>query len=184
MMTRESLLRDKYYKIKKINFIILLMFIFFVGFLTKSITKNNTKKVDVYTYCLLSDNFKEIIDSNFSINYLKKLIIDLKLLHPDIVFAQAVQETGHFKSTIFHENNNLFGMKMAYKRPKTSVGIHKGHAVYKNWMESVLDYALWQQKYANIKNRELYFKHLNDHYAEDPNYSYKLKQIIKNKYYD
>src|SRR5690554_3322128 len=54
------------------------------------------------------------------------LIFKLRLEHPDIVFAQAILETGNFKSEIFKENKNLFGLKMPWNRPTLAIGVKRG----------------------------------------------------------
>jgi flagellum-specific peptidoglycan hydrolase FlgJ len=105
------------------------------------------------------------------------LIIDLNIAHPDIVIAQAIIESGNFKSNIFKENNNLFGMKMPAYRKTTAIGINRGHAVYSSWRESVIDYALWQGKRARYSTKNQYLRRLKS-YAADPNYITKIKQRI------
>ena len=101
----------------------------------------------------------------------------LKIAHPDIVMAQAIIESGNFKSNIFKENNNLFGMKMPEYRKTTAIGINRGHAVYRNWRESVIDYALWQGKRARYQTTSQYLRRLRS-YAADPNYITKIKKRI------
>lgn len=104
---------------------------------------------------------------------------DLNIKFPHIVYAQAVVETGRFKSNIFLENNNLFGMKRARIRCNLARGTQRGHAYYEHWSESVIDYALYQNAYLyNIDTEEQYFAYLSKHYAEDPNYVSKLKKCI------
>lgn len=113
----------------------------------------------------------------FSKEELKAYIDKLNIRFPDIVYKQAILETNNFQSSIFIENNNLFGMKIAINRPTTSIGVNKNHAVYENWRQSVIDYALFQTSYArNITNEEDYYNFLKN-YAEDSLYVYKLKQI-------
>ena len=113
----------------------------------------------------------------FSKENMIKLIIDLNIAHPDIVMAQAIIESGNFKSNIFKENNNLFGMKMPEYRKTTAIGINRGHAVYRNWRESVIDYALWQGKRARYSTTNQYLRRLRS-YAADPNYITKIKKRI------
>lgn len=115
----------------------------------------------------------------FSEKELKKYIKHLNLKHPDIVYAQAVLETGNFTSSIFTNNNNVFGMKQAQARNNTARGSANGHAYYSNWKQSVIDYALFQSSYMRKLSREEYFRYLDRNYARDPNYSRKLKEIIK-----
>lgn len=116
---------------------------------------------------------------DFSEKELKKYIKHLNLKHPDIVYAQAVLETGNFKSKLFVNNNNLFGFKEPKVRSNTARGSVNGYAYYSSWRQSVIDYALYQSSYIRKLNREAYFDYLDKNYAEDPNYSKKLKEIIK-----
>ena len=113
----------------------------------------------------------------FSKENMIKLIIELNIAHPDIVIAQAIIESGNFKSNIFKENNNLFGMKMPEYRKTTAIGINRGHAVYSSCRESVIDYALWQGKRARYSTKNQYLRRLKS-YAADPNYITKIKQRI------
>jgi flagellum-specific peptidoglycan hydrolase FlgJ len=113
----------------------------------------------------------------FSKENMIRLIYDLNIAHPDIVIAQAIIESGNFKSNIFKENNNLFGMKMPEYRKTTAIGTNRGHAVYSSWRESVIDYALWQGKRARYQNTNQYLRRLKS-YAADPNYITKIKQRI------
>lgn len=113
----------------------------------------------------------------FSKENMMRLIYDLNIAHPDIVIAQAIIESGNFKSNIFKENNNLFGMKMPKYRKTTAIGINRGHAVYKNWRESVIDYALWQGERAKYSTANQYLRRLKS-YATDANYISKIKQRI------
>lgn len=113
----------------------------------------------------------------FSEFTLRRMIYILQIEHPQIVFIQAQIESAHFKSNIFRENNNLFGMKVAEKRASVSIGKNRGHAVYSSWQYSVIDYKLMQQRYAPNKTRKEYFVYL-ERYAEDPNYIKTIKQRL------
>ena len=105
----------------------------------------------------------------------KLYIEELNIKHPDIVLNQAVIESGNFSSKIFKENNNMFGFKQAYKRPNTQIGVNRGYAVYKDWQECVIDYALYQTYSAKNLSKEDYIKFLGRNYAEDPDYSKKIQ---------
>lgn len=121
-----------------------------------------------------------VAKDTFSDSRLKEYILDLNLKYPSIVYAQAVLESNHFKSKIFKENNNFFGMKCAMSRPTTNNGENRGHAVFETWKECILDYALFQAKYlSRVKNEAEYLAYLGEHYAEDPNYVNKLKKIME-----
>ena len=102
-------------------------------------------------------------------------ILFLNIKHPEVVFKQAKIESGNFKSKVFRENNNMFGMKIPYKRANIVGGENLGYAVYNTWQESIIDYALYQTYTAKGMNKEQYIKHLGASYAEDPNYKSKIK---------
>lgn len=88
--------------------------------------------------------------------------------HPQIVYAQAILETGHFRSKVYRECNNLFGLYNSRT---------KSYYKFDHWTESVvayLDYVQYRYKPPND-----YYKFLSDiGYAEDPNYINKLKGIV------
>lgn len=105
----------------------------------------------------------------------KSFINFIGIDHPDIVYKQALVESGNFTSNIFKQNNNLFGMRKSYSRPNTQTGVNLGYATYDNWQMSVIDYALWQTWSAKKLKREDYLKLLGSSYAEDSDYIRKVK---------
>jgi uncharacterized FlgJ-related protein len=113
-------------------------------------------------------------------NWLYSEIKEQGIKFPDLVFAQAILETGHFKSTVFRDNNNLFGMRLPKVRKTTAIGKKRGYAVYSDWIMSVQDYKLWQssipKKY--LKNRETYITYLQRVYCECRNYTKQIKKIV------
>ena len=116
----------------------------------------------------------------FTKEALIEMIKELGIKHPEIVLAQSILETGHWTSTIFKENHNLFGMKQARSRIRTAKGTQLNHAYYHSWQESVYDYAFYQCRYlSKITNNEDYFAALDASYAESNNYSKHLKEIIE-----
>jgi hypothetical protein len=107
-------------------------------------------------------------------NYLKK-----RVKFPEIVMAQVLHESARFKSSIFFENHNLFGMKEAHSRQTTSTGTNRGHATYDSWQDSVNDYALYQASFLRgVKTESQYLAYLNEHYAEDIKYDIKIKKLL------
>lgn len=118
--------------------------------------------------------------NDFSEPKLIEKIKQLNFRYPHIILAQAKLESGNFKSTIFLENKNMFGMKEAKLRANLAKGTNRGHAYYETWQESVIDYALYYSSYLrSIKTEGEYFEYLRQNYAEDPTYVQRLKQIIK-----
>lgn len=147
-------------KLKKILFVSLVVLCSFT-------TKNNPEPV-LLTHELL---YEAINEKNIK--------------HPEVVFAQAVIESGHFKSPLFINKNNLFGMKVPKKRETTAVNKgNKGYAKYHSWDSSVDDYLLWQEftlKNKNELTKTQYLSLLGKIYAKDKNYITSLKRVM-NKY--
>ena len=112
-------------------------------------------------------------------------MFELRIEHPYIVYAQAVIESNNFQSKIYRENNNMFGMKMPERRATLAIGINKGHAVYRDWRECIIDYALFQMSYKKGLTEEQYLQSLKG-YASDTTYIHKVRllkeKIIKERY--
>jgi hypothetical protein len=106
------------------------------------------------------------------------------VMYPDVAMAQSMLETGYFKSNIFLDNNNLFGMKHPKQRQTLSKGTNRGHASFNNWQDSVKDYKMWQDynKLSNL-SKEQYIAKLNHIYCMPPscgsnNYAKKVKGLL------
>jgi hypothetical protein len=131
----------------------------------------------------LSDFEKVMIikeQDKFTPEKFKEYILELNIKFPHIVYAQAVLETGHFKSQVFMNNQNLFGMKQAQRRASTNSGTELGHAVYKHWRESVVDYALYQCAFlSKLYTEDTYYQYLKENYAESPDYVQNVKKIAE-----
>ena len=109
-------------------------------------------------------------------NELKRLNVKF----PHIVMAQSIIETGNFKSKVFKENNNLFGMKQANVRINTAKGTQNNHAYYEDWYQSVYDYAFYQCRYlGGIDTEEEYYLYLGQNYAEAGNYVEVVKATVQ-----
>lgn len=108
-----------------------------------------------------------------------------------VVMAQMILETGGFTSTIFKENLNYFGMK---PHDGCNCWLQNGHAAYSTKVASIEDYAKYQKRILGLAKARGYviatdqdYLWLLDHlpvcsgcrYAEDPNYTDKLSQIIE-----
>ena len=111
---------------------------------------------------------------------LVQMLKDLNVKFPHIVLAQSIQETGHWKSGIFLENHNLFGMKEAQRRITTAEGTNRNHAYYNHWRESVYDYAFYQCRYlSGIRSEAEYYQYIGATYAEDSGYVEAIKRVIE-----
>lgn len=110
------------------------------------------------------------------------LINELNLRYPHIVMAQALLETGNFKSKVFLQNHNCFGMKQAQVRVNTAKGTSLNHAYYDTWLESVYDYAFYQCRYmSSASSEDEYYAALDASYAEASQYSKTLKGIVEKR---
>lgn len=110
----------------------------------------------------------------------EKLIDEITRMNfrfPHIVLAQAEIESGHFKSAIFRENNNMFGMREARVRANLARGTRRNHAYYDTWKESLYDYGLYYSRYlSTLKTEEEYYQYINEVYAEAPDYGVLVKK--------
>ena len=109
-----------------------------------------------------------------------RLMSDLGIQHKHIVLAQMKLESGNYQSKLAKENNNYFGMRHPAQRLTVSVKSKNGYAHYRNWCYSILDYALWQRRYAYDLNESDYLTLLSNVYAEDKEYVNKVSTIAKN----
>lgn len=157
---------------------VLIMLFFILGSMVSfKPPKDITEQLTEYEKILIINDMNKFSE--------KKLISKIKELNfkfPYIVLAQSLVETGEYKSDIFKENHNLFGMKEARVRLNLAKGTNRNHAFYDEWEDSVLDYALYAASYlGDLKTEEKYFQYLGQHYAEDPNYVSKLKKLIEKR---
>ena len=127
------------------------------------------------------------IDSNTKESITKESLYEQIMKYgikfPDVVFAQAVLESGQFTSKLFKSANNLFGMKIPTKRESSANGKTKsGYSSYEDWNFSVYDYSLWQNFMLKNKSdltKKEYLALLGKVYAEDKRYVSSLKRVIE-----
>lgn len=96
---------------------------------------------------------------------LYKEIVRNGILYPEIVLAQAILETGWFRSSLCRDRNNLFGLT----NPRTGKYFEFGH-----WTKSVRAYYTKVQYKYKGGNYLLWLRKIG--YAEDPNY---VRSVIK-----
>lgn len=85
--------------------------------------------------------------------------------YPKIVLAQAILETGTFKSRLCREDNNLFGLRHS-----------KGYYNFDHWEESVIAYRDWvQYKHRDGEGYYAFLKRIG--YASAKDYIYKVRKI-------
>lgn len=94
-------------------------------------------------------------------------ILRNELAHPRVVLAQAVLETGWFKSSVCRNMNNLFGLT----NPRT-----KEYYRFDTWQESVTAYYTKVQYRYKGGNYLTWLREIG--YAEDPDYTAKLRVLL------
>lgn len=100
-----------------------------------------------------------------------KALLYCDIKHPEIVYAQAILETGHFTSKGCTRDQNLFGLYNSRK---------KQYYKFDHWFESVIAYKKWiQNRYKEPEDYYAFLKRIG--YAEDLNYINKVKTIVENE---
>ena len=169
----ENLVYRRTNKILKYRVIVAVLFIS-VSLLSFVAVKKPEKE---YIHTEMEINLKS--NNTFSEEALIKEIKRLPFKYKEIILAQAIIESGHYKSPVFKEGRNLFGLREARSRATTAKGTVLNHAEYDNWKESVLDRLIYEVKYLDKLNREQYLKYLDKSYAQAGGYDRSLEQIIK-----
>ena len=139
--------------------------------------KTKTKPAYDELIVMVDAQENELMSPRAMYQYMKEIGIK----YPEIVWSQVALES-RFCSQVCKENNNYFGMKLAACRPNVQTGENLGHATYRNWKMSVIDYALWQSSTGvwKLKDEAAYFNYLDQRYAEGANYAIKVKEIRDN----
>lgn len=140
-------------------------------------------------FCSCTGKGQDVINSallkqdSITIHNIEMDVWALPFKYKDIVVAQAILETGWFKSKNFRVNNNLFGMRYPHSRVTCSDSSINGYAHYPNWHMSVIDYYLLQSVTESIvptHSREQYYHYLDRIYSEvGGSYSSQLKYILQ-----
>ncbi len=86
--------------------------------------------------------------------------------YPKIVLAQAILETGRFRSRVCNENNNLFGLRHS-----------NGYYVFDHWEESVIAYKnKVQYKHRDNENYYAFLRRIG--YSTSKDYVRRVREIV------
>lgn len=131
---------------------------------------------------------KKIVDKSVSKHKSKSMSIEdsiysymqeINLKFPKVALAQARLESGNFKSRLFRQDFNMFGMKTAQRRVTLSKSEPGQYAEYHSWKESVIDYALYQSTYHfKVRSEREYVDQVCESYSENPKYKTLLLEVI------
>lgn len=124
--------------------------------------------ISINNSILIKSEIPIFIKKDLNKETLWEALIFYNIKFPEIVYAQALLETGNFKSKICLEYNNIFGLYNS----KT-----KNFYKYNHWSESVLGYKNMIQNQYN--NKDCYYTFLKElPYAKDSLYIQKIKNIV------
>lgn len=103
-----------------------------------------------------------------------EIVCECGAWYPEIIMAQYKIESGGGKSALAKSSNNLFGMRIAMRRPTTQLSgmSNSGYGVYLNWEHSIIDRILWERWVfkGEKPSYESYMARLEAIYAESPCY--------------
>lgn len=115
-----------------------------------------------------TDNITKSENPELTIPNLYKEIIRNGILYPKIVLAQAILETGWFRSSVCRNKHNLFGLT----NPRTGKYYEFNH-----WTESVRAYYTKVQYKYKGGNYLLWLEDIG--YAEDPKYIIAVENVLR-----
>lgn len=191
-MKKEKMSENRKNELSSLWVLIAAFMFVFIGSVIVMSEHQKEKDVMMQTIDKLSTEntaLKDSIDSlEFKMSDLYKLSWDnidywinyFSIMHPEIVKAQIYEETGNLSSTICLYNHNLFGMRLAYQRETTATGERSGFATYGSYIESIIDYAIWQKTYYDNPEEDYYrFLERSGYCHPDAaTYTSKLKRIV------
>lgn len=174
----KQLMFKKNFKVIYVSLGLLLVALFIAFFIGRKVRLNDLSEYEKELIVLnIQQEKNKFTEEKFIV-----LINELNLRYPHIVMAQALLESGNYKSKIFTESNNLFGMKQAKVRINTAKGTQYNHAYYDSWKESVYDYAFYSCRYLHhVQTENEYYAALDASYAEASQYSETLKGIVEKR---
>ena len=122
------------------------------------------------------------IDSVLTENNVYSTLLRMDIKYPEVVMSQIMLESNNLKSRLCIINNNLLGMTVPSKRKTTAIN-KKGYAKYRNWIESLIDYKLYQESVLathNLDTKKKYIAFLNKNYAKSKDYKKIITAMTKN----
>ena len=125
---------------------------------------NPVEKLVVATDTIVIHDTIQVAKLTLNHENLWKILKKHKIPHADIVFQQALLETGHFTSNLSKSHNNIFGMKTG-----------KSYTRYNHWEDCIIDY---KNRISSRYKSGNYYKFLTSiGYAKNKNYTKILKRM-------
>lgn len=125
---------------------------------------NPVEKLVVATDTIVVHDTIQVAKLTLNHENLWKVLKKHNIPHADIVFQQALLETGHFQSRITYTHQNIFGMRTG-----------KSYTKYNHWEDCVIDY---KNRISSRYKSGNYYNFLTSiGYAENKNYIKLLKRM-------
>lgn len=125
----------------------------------KRLAEISSKDTSIY-------NYVEAAAKELNIENLYASLKRHGIKYPKIVLAQAILETGAFRSRVCRENNNLFGLRHS-----------KGYYAFEHWEESVIAYRdKVQYKHRDNENYYSFLRRIG--YSTSKDYVRRVREIV------
>ena len=137
----------------------------FINYLNRQVENFNKQLAELGGK--ISPIYNNVSDDNkdLTVENLYAALIRHGIKYPKIVLAQAILETGRFRSRVCNEHNNLFGLRHS-----------KGYYSFDHWEESVIAYRdKVQYKHRDGEGYYSFLKRIG--YASAPDYINKVREI-------
>ena len=138
----------------------------FINYLNHQVDNFNTQLAELGGK--ISPIYNNVPDDNkdLTIGNLYAALIRHGIKYPKIVLAQAILETGRFRSRVCNEHNNLFGLRHS-----------KGYYSFAHWEESVIAYRdKVQYKHRENENYYTFLRRIG--YSISKDYVRKVREIV------
>ncbi len=137
----------------------------------RNVRKSGEKRVATASRLMVSENGSNNRENNLPELTIPNLLAEIErngIKHPKIVLAQAILETGWFRSSVCRNKHNLFGLT----NPHT-----KTYYEFNHWTESVRAYYTKVQYRYKGGNYLLWLDKIG--YAESPGYIRAIIRVLK-----
>lgn len=150
------------------NYVIIGMLVWLVA-LTIAIHKVREKPPEIQEVIILHEKYDDFFKDKEANGVTMQIACEYYgVKYPSIVTAQAILESGNFKSEVFRKYNNPFGLYNSKA---------KNYYKFNHWTEAIIAYqTMIEYKYKG-GNYYLFLDSIG--YATDPNYIRKVKAIEK-----
>lgn len=137
-----------------------------------SIDDSLNLNINVKTDTLIS------VDDSFTVDNFKAYLAQINAPHAHVIYSIAKHESG-FRSDLFVNNNNLFGMRRPNTRPNKSIQQGQRWAKFEHWTHSVDDFILYMEYTGmNEVSEQRFLNHIDRNYAMRIGYGQTIKKYF------